>query len=751
MTLKRSFWDKCKENNKRRIWVWAVSILAQLIMYPGITLIYMSRIHSRGMSGEYYGSIGDYQRMLKSTAAEALGFHTNARVVVMLLILAALIALQGFGWLHDRQKLDLYRSVPVREKDRFAVIYFNSVMIWLLPYLASQLLGLLTAGLYGAVSGTVLISCAASLIANLFYFLFNLNLFILAIALTGNRILACLGFAFLSVLGEWLYQVIKTLQQTMFDTVCYAFSSSRVPLSIFFEYAESTYNWEEQLKYQRPGFITDITPVLVRWAVCAAAIGILAYLCYRKRPAESAGKAIAYPVVWPFIKVMIVVSGALFTANAVYEWSENSAVIAFFGLVGSAALFSCILEVICELDIRAAARHPVSSGFALSLALVIFCIFWFDVFGYDNYIPERDRVESTAVILGDYSQDYWKYVREPAADAEPGYNVWNGKISMTPYGSVSPHEYAENNMFLTDTDAVVALAQKGIALNGQKSRTDASNIVSVEEKRSFRYVNVLYRLNNGRRVTRSYEIDMRDPEIAGILDAIIGSKEYRDGFYMPAATPECLTDDNMRLYYTNGSVQTEIAPSDAEELYRAWDHDMEKYDYSYASTHDMCGEIRINALGTIRLPVYDSFTDTIEFLSDRGAYYPLYPDVDDIESLTVTNYNYAEEDSGDSVAYSTYKARNVTAVYEDRTVTEVYEDPEQIRQIMETVYPDTLSQQWRQTDPDDPSYGYMDANYTITIAFKQDMDYPYKKVPDSFSIRHGQVPDFVAEDTAYEE
>ena len=110
MTLKRSFWDKCRENNKRRIWVWAVSMIAHLIMYPGVTLVYMSRIHSRNLSG-LYGTKEIYRRMLADAASDALGFHTNDRVVIMLFVLAAVIALQGFGWLHDRQKLDLYKNV----------------------------------------------------------------------------------------------------------------------------------------------------------------------------------------------------------------------------------------------------------------------------------------------------------------------------------------------------------------------------------------------------------------------------------------------------------------------------------------------------------------------------------------------------------------------------------------------------------------------------------------------------------------
>ena len=33
MISKNSFWANCKENNKRRIWVWIVSVLGQLMVY----------------------------------------------------------------------------------------------------------------------------------------------------------------------------------------------------------------------------------------------------------------------------------------------------------------------------------------------------------------------------------------------------------------------------------------------------------------------------------------------------------------------------------------------------------------------------------------------------------------------------------------------------------------------------------------------------------------------------------------------
>lgn len=748
MTLKRSFWDKCRENNKRRIWVWAVSMITHLIMYPGVTLVYMSRIHSRNLSG-LYGTKEIYRRMLADAASDALGFHTNDRVVIMLFVLAAVIALQGFGWLHDRQKLDLYKSVPVREQERFMVIYCNSILIWLIPYAVSLVLGLLTAAAYGAVSGMVVGSCIMAFVLNMFYFLVNLNLFILVIMLTGNRIMACLGFAFASVLGEWLYWVGGVLQLTFFDTRCRDFSREELEPSILFEYANGTYSWARKFGSQPAQFISGIAPVLIKWALCAAVLGILAYLCYRKRPAEMAGRTIAYPVIWPFLKGVIVVSGTLFTAYLMYRWSEENTAITFLTLIGAAVLFSCILEAVYEFDIRAVAKHLVSSAASLSVSLVIFCLFWFDVFGYDSYIPDQDQIESAVVAFYDYTQDYWEYTEAEGTDPDPAGTGYETKSRLSPF------EYAQEHMYLTDTDAVTALAQKGIEQCWQRKHAKAD--VSTEKPGSYRYVSILYRLKNGREVSRCYNVDLLDPDMARIIDAVIGTKEYRAGVYMPAATPQCLTDEDTRLYYTNGSMQAEMDPADAAELYQAWDADMEGYDYSFASANDMCGKIMIkNTMGTVTLPVYESFQNTVSLLSDKGAYYPLQPDLADIESLAVTNNNYEETGSAAGYVTNSYAVAEADYAYQDgwygnRAVTVVYDDPAQIGRIMETAYPDDFYQMWRQKDPDDPSYDYLDENYTITIAFKPDIDYPYKKVQDTFSLKHGQIPDFVKKDTAYRE
>ena len=63
MTSKSSFWVSCKENHKRRIWVWIVALLTQAMMYVGVLTVYLSRIR-RWNSMAAYRTAEDFQNAL---------------------------------------------------------------------------------------------------------------------------------------------------------------------------------------------------------------------------------------------------------------------------------------------------------------------------------------------------------------------------------------------------------------------------------------------------------------------------------------------------------------------------------------------------------------------------------------------------------------------------------------------------------------------------------------------------------------
>lgn len=147
MTSKNSFWDSMKENNRRRVWVWAVAILCQFSVYVGILMIYLSRVRQWNSKGNYK-TLEEYTNALHEAARYALGFKDDFCLLTAA-FLALIIGIQGFSYLYDRKKVDMYHSVPVSRGRRFFTVYVNGILIYLVSTLTALFVGVLIAVMRG--------------------------------------------------------------------------------------------------------------------------------------------------------------------------------------------------------------------------------------------------------------------------------------------------------------------------------------------------------------------------------------------------------------------------------------------------------------------------------------------------------------------------------------------------------------------------------------------------------------------------
>lgn len=719
MTSKSSFLTSSIENHRRRVLVWIVSILAQIALYPGIMTIYLSRINFWNADGAY-NTTELYKKALQDAVIDGLGFKPIATVPI--LVLAVCIALQGFSYLHSRRKTDMYHSVPVSARQRFFVIYANGVVIYLLPTIVSVLIAIIMGAVQGALTGRAMAECGFALLMNFLYFLVIYNISVLAVMLTGNIIIT--GFATVTLL--FITFAADTLAFAMkhdfFDAVDYVFTHSENGSCIVDQYMNRVATFKHTVLLSE--ITADVLILCAKWFLAAAVILALTYLCYKKRPTEAAGKAIAIRPIKPFVKIIISVTVGIAACYVLYEATYHNVPIVVLGMIGATALFSGLMEAIYEFDIRAAIKHLISTGISVAAVLVIFCIYYFDLFGYDSYVPDVDEVESVAVDLGPY-QNYWKY------DETEGCIIYLGESN-----------YLEENMFLTDIDAVCQLAEKSVA----------GDVDNIEEYMGF---SILYRLRSGKEVSRYIGVDLSDPENVELLDRIIGTDEYRQGKYQIVKDESLIPDfrKEIMISYSNGAITAEIPASEAEGLREAWLKDMEQFDYSFARTNRPCGELTWELKTGYQdwcLPVYEDFTNTIAFLEQYNAYYPIKLRAEDIASLEITNWHYddIEKASKDpeiiNTAYTTSSGPAASAYSADAVVVEKFEDPEEIAKIIEGIYPAHLSLYWTENNT-------LDRNYDISITFKANTDYPYGMGYYSYDFINGQVPDFVVERTAYSE
>ena len=141
MTSKSSFWVNCRENLKRRSWTVLLCALALFLALP-VRLALEISVESRriAQSPSWLGEMTQ-REWLGSVFME---YSSDTVFTILVCALAVLLAVQGFSWMDSKRKLDLYLSVPVSSRKRFAVIYLNGAAIFAVCYLAMLLPALAT-------------------------------------------------------------------------------------------------------------------------------------------------------------------------------------------------------------------------------------------------------------------------------------------------------------------------------------------------------------------------------------------------------------------------------------------------------------------------------------------------------------------------------------------------------------------------------------------------------------------------------
>lgn len=708
MTSKNSFLASCRENHKRRVWVWIVAVLSQLLLYGGMMTIYLSRIRGVYANGGFKTPEGFKEGMCRA-ARDAIGFSDNLYGVIFLL--SAIIGMQGFSYLFDRRKVDMYHSVPESKNRRFAVVYINGIVIYLAANLSGMVLGTVIAASQGAVNMDVLANAGLAFVWNLFLFLSFYHMMVLAVMLTGNRFVTVCAFLTFVLYEYGLQTQISALKRLFFTTYSEYYMGAEPKLSVIYDCTLHIWNIKNAQDAAEAAAIA--MPIAAKWILMGTVFLCLSYLAYKKRPSEAAGSAIAFPFLKPVVKVAVAIPVALMAGMVVYDTSYQNELLQIVGMLAGGVIFCAAAEVLFDFDIRSVFRHLFSSGVAIVSILAIFCVFKWDVFGYDNYIPAQNKVESIAISADGYYDSYWDENRQ--------------------YFEKS--DFEKENMFLTDVSPVLALVESARGADPEKM-SDA------------RSVQILYRLTSGRTAARSIWVDYDDPGTEELLNRIFRTDAFKEGVF------QGITDDTsyanlVRITYTNGPARAVIPVEEAGSLREAWMKDMEQFDFTMVRHNRPCGILYFHYGGYNQRQwvVYDSFENTVSALKKLEAYYPMELDETDVESVTVTCYHNELEEQGNPVDYG-IEARAVPEAATwgdtDYTVSETFYEEEQIAQILPNIYSNWIDVPWG-------NYKEMDDNYSVEVVFKRDTAYPYDR--DSYYFTYSfyaeRVPDFVAEATAY--
>ena len=198
------FFTRQRELARQRLWPIALTFLSWLLYHVVCiaTALNFAMINAESA----HMTPVERTRELRDALTGLLG--TGSFSWFMLTVpLAAVLAIEGFGWMDNRQKVDFYESLPLARGVRFRDICTSSFLYFVFSYVITLEIGLAIAGAMGALSHTLLAEVLQQAVNTIALFVSVYALGVLSAMLTGNVIIACLAFGVL-LLYETLFRLL---------------------------------------------------------------------------------------------------------------------------------------------------------------------------------------------------------------------------------------------------------------------------------------------------------------------------------------------------------------------------------------------------------------------------------------------------------------------------------------------------------------------------------------------------------------
>ena len=331
------------------------------------------------------------------------------------------LAYDFFRYLHSKKETDFYESMPIRKQTRFSLLFIASSSVFLILATIALVLEYTIVCGFGYGSALITQNMFWNLISMIGIFLACFTTTVLTMIMTGHTIVAFLGFGVLvSYMPLIISNLVPLYAEKFFDTYVHHDISDK-----YYYFSPITLAYKASYSYSYNGNIWNIKnhwSYILGSFIFALVIGFMAYLLFLRRPSETAGRAMAFEKCNPIIRLLIVIPLSLYAGlllNEIAAYDKNGWFI--FGIVFAGFLLHGIIECIFQFDIKALLTKKKQLLFAILFCLGFVCIFWVDVFKYDEYMPKANDLKSVAIDT--YLFDEGKYNWEEHKDYLTGDSI----------------------------------------------------------------------------------------------------------------------------------------------------------------------------------------------------------------------------------------------------------------------------------------------------------------------------------------
>lgn len=754
MTSRNSFFSLLKEDFRRRLWTF---ILASLVFFGTFPIVFTMMLQS------WVSNYKDNDFLTKTQMLERIANYVsdftglNIWLALVTCVGAVICGVSGFAYLHSKKQMDFYHSLPVKREQLFAVRFINGLLIYAIPYLISILYVYLICTIFGVMSMQIFLDAIFGFLWNLMGYIILYLSTIIAMVLTGKLVIAFFGIVVLNAYAPAVCALALLLQESFFVTL-YTRSADwediifntrwLSPFSFYIGMIQNFYNSEASIALEVLSFV-----------VMAIVLGAIALWLYKKRPSEKADIAMSFKISEPIIRVLIaipvgIVAGLLlFTVQ--YDLDEDFAIIwLILGAILGAFIAHGIIESLYQGDVKKCLSHKIQMGAAIVVAVIVPLLFYYDIFGYDSYVPKKGEIAHMAVASSDlrFGGSYF--------DEEGGW--------------ISGEEFVLEEMQVTEFDAMYELAEF-LAKETIEHRMDNFfgynnyyRTIEAEHVRVSDYI-IQYTLKDGSKVTREYRYNIYD--ILDFVERIYENEEFKTAIH-PLFS---LEKTNLELVaiscYSPISpiTNTITAKQSMEELVATYRKELLELTFEELKETAAIGDMTIEYVisyddGSIRSEnaetflIYPSMKETIALIKANGYTIASIAETNTIEKLTIryggTLNDLVGEDSkfyvsyGDVEVYESYDFEDYE-YYEKYPLTEQYYKEIELEitdkaEIAECVKGLAHSSYFSEFGP----FPTRVSNLNVEAEFNVENGYEDSNVitwTSAFRFKEGSVPEFVME------
>lgn len=538
-----------------------------------------------------------------------------------IILLAALNAGALFQHLHSRRKEDFYEALPVTREKLFLMQSVNALFIFFVPLFVSVVLECGIAASLHCLNGQLVLEAAAYLGMALLVFIGTWLTMALAMILTGNTIVGLLGFGvFAGYFPILIRTTIATYESMFFETY-----NSPGPLLDKCNYLSPVWlgiSLQKTINVNGNERLIKYVAALFVWCVL---LSVVCLFFYKKRPAEAAGRAMAFPGGNAVISVLLTVPLALYMGSMFYSLSmSNARVWLVFGTVVGVLLFHGIIAGIYHFDVRAFLAHKKQLAVVYGITFLFVAVFWFDLFGYDTYVPSENALASMKIMP--------QTVIEDGTMSASG--IWSKPLT--------------GEAMAKARKVVKTIAEEQKKGTGTESETEGNMGFLTYYLWAQVYVEspeltVTYHLDNGQTVKRNYEISGEKAMEA--YSSLYATRAFKENCYYLYQISD--VGEVKELTWSNGitSETLNLSKTEKKEFLDIYREEFATLSYKDLQEEMPVGSLSINykdqeenAYTDETYYIYASFTKTQKFLAGKGL--ATNKNIKDlkIKSLKVTDY-----------------------------------------------------------------------------------------------------------------